>query len=271
MIILPQVKDDSEASVRHGARAPSDFGSDLAGFSADELTAMNKVLMAILHAKRFEDLLHQMCVALSILYPLNGCALYRNSEDDRGLQIAHGVGDFGAYIPDTILRGSTLYSCIKNRKAIAISDSAPSQPSLFEDHPTALYCPIIVDECLVGALVAVHLATDNRFINVVLNEAAIALELLYKADSVTNSLSIRAHFAEESWTKCDELYAKLTAREKEVLSLLITGLSNKEIASKLCISSATCKHHVENILCKLNVHNRAAAVAIGLAHVYDQP
>jgi LuxR family transcriptional regulator, maltose regulon positive regulatory protein len=52
----------------------------------------------------------------------------------------------------------------------------------------------------------------------------------------------------------------LTAREQEVLLLLVNGASNKEIAAQLVISTATVKKHVSNILGKLGVENRTQLV-----------
>lgn len=52
----------------------------------------------------------------------------------------------------------------------------------------------------------------------------------------------------------------LTDREMEVLSLLVKGLSNKEIADDLYISTRTIKSHVSNILRKLDVKDRTQAV-----------
>ncbi|MBX3075549.1 response regulator transcription factor [Candidatus Obscuribacterales bacterium] len=51
----------------------------------------------------------------------------------------------------------------------------------------------------------------------------------------------------------------LSPREMEVLSLLVEGLSNQEIADKLIISLATAKTHVRNILNKLAVDDRTQA------------
>jgi DNA-binding NarL/FixJ family response regulator len=53
----------------------------------------------------------------------------------------------------------------------------------------------------------------------------------------------------------------LTERETEVLSLMASGRSNKEIAAKLFISEATVKSHVKSIFAKLNVVSRTEAVA----------
>lgn len=52
----------------------------------------------------------------------------------------------------------------------------------------------------------------------------------------------------------------LTRREAEVLRLIGEARSNKEIARELCISVATVKHHVHNVLEKLHLHGRAQAM-----------
>ncbi len=56
----------------------------------------------------------------------------------------------------------------------------------------------------------------------------------------------------------------LSAREREVLSCIMSGLSNAEIAQELVISLSTAKFHVSRILAKLNVSNRAEAVSLAL-------
>lgn len=56
----------------------------------------------------------------------------------------------------------------------------------------------------------------------------------------------------------------LSAREREVLSLLASGKSNKDIASLLGITEATVKCHVSAILLRLNVSDRTEAVVTAL-------
>ncbi len=60
--------------------------------------------------------------------------------------------------------------------------------------------------------------------------------------------------------------AGLTSREAEVLSLLVEGLSNPEIADKLSVSRSTARAHVSNILTKLGADNRAEAVTLAFRH-----
>lgn len=255
------------------------FSSNLTAFSKEELAVMTQILLAILHARNLDDLLKEIYGTLNSLFCLNGCALYRMSDKKLGLQLACGVGEYKSFLPDVIPQGSDLFKYVVSRwmtkkNATNVGTSPMDQPSLFDDHPLSLFCPLVIDDTLVGALVAIHSPMDTDFLRVILNEAAIALELLCKADSITNGLPIRAQLdggtngreGTESARAAEDGHGKLTSREKEVLGLLAEGLSNKELAERLFISPATCKHHVENILAKLQVRSRAAAVAVGLAY-----
>lgn len=71
---------------------------------------------------------------------------------------------------------------------------------------------------------------------------------------------LRALFGRESRTQESDLHLALTRRESEVLELLGRGFSNKEIASELCLSVATVKHHVHHVLEKLQLQRRAQAM-----------
>jgi NarL family two-component system response regulator LiaR len=58
----------------------------------------------------------------------------------------------------------------------------------------------------------------------------------------------------------------MTGREKEILALMVEGLSNNEIAERLIVSQSTVKFHVSNILSKLGVTGRTEAVALAVKH-----
>jgi DNA-binding NarL/FixJ family response regulator len=59
------------------------------------------------------------------------------------------------------------------------------------------------------------------------------------------------------------MVGRLTKRELELLRLFAQGLGGKAVADRLSISYATVRNHAQQILVKLGVHNRAAAVARG--------
>ncbi|WP_449061032.1 response regulator [Planomonospora algeriensis] len=58
----------------------------------------------------------------------------------------------------------------------------------------------------------------------------------------------------------------LTDREREVLALIASGRSNREIARKLAVSEKTVKTHVSNVLMKLGVQDRTQAALYAVRH-----
>lgn len=83
-------------------------------------------------------------------------------------------------------------------------------------------------------------------------------------EEIKNAINVIYHFSDKS-NQASESETKniLTYREIEVLQQLATGISNKEIGEKLCISLATVKSHIINIYTKLQVNSRVAAVEAG--------
>ena len=58
----------------------------------------------------------------------------------------------------------------------------------------------------------------------------------------------------------------LSPREREVLALMVQGLSNPDIADRLVVGRSTIKFHVSSILGKLGVQSRTEAVAVAVQH-----
>jgi DNA-binding NarL/FixJ family response regulator len=91
-----------------------------------------------------------------------------------------------------------------------------------------------------------------------------------EADDLT--AAIRAVHAGKTWIPAEvagrlaERFAgsALTERETDVLRLIVRGLNNKEIGTKLFISEATVKTHINNLLSKLGVADRTQAATTAL-------
>jgi len=58
-----------------------------------------------------------------------------------------------------------------------------------------------------------------------------------------------------------EVFPQLTSRELEVLDLVARGLENRRIARELHLSDKTVRNHVSNVMSKLDVEDRSAAIA----------
>jgi DNA-binding CsgD family transcriptional regulator len=60
--------------------------------------------------------------------------------------------------------------------------------------------------------------------------------------------------------------ASLSPREREILRLVASGMTNREIAASLFIAPGTVRKHLDNAYAKLGVRSRAQAVAVAAAH-----
>jgi DNA-binding NarL/FixJ family response regulator len=63
--------------------------------------------------------------------------------------------------------------------------------------------------------------------------------------------------------KPKELVSALTARETQIMELVSTGLSNREVGKRLLLSEGTIKVHLHHIFQKLSIRNRTALANIG--------
>jgi DNA-binding NarL/FixJ family response regulator len=83
------------------------------------------------------------------------------------------------------------------------------------------------------------------------------------------SPAIAARLVAEFRQKSDE--PALSAREIEVLQLLGEGLTNAEIAHRLFICESTVRTHLQRLLSKLHLKNRAEAIAYAARHLASRP
>lgn len=96
----------------------------------------------------------------------------------------------------------------------------------------------------------------------------LGLGLLALTFNLLNAIFLRRVFAPEQNFEVEtgklELYAKykITKREEEIINLICTGKTNKEIAEKLFISPVTVRDHLTSIYRKVNVNNRTQLAGI---------
>ena len=132
-------------------------------------------------------------------------------------------------------------------------------------------------------VVALTTFRDNELVHDTLQAGAVGY--LYKDASVDDLADAirRAHLGntivlspqaaeslleliDASARKADPARPELSAREREVLALLVEGLTNRQIAHRLHVSESTAKQYVRSILSKLQVGSRTEAVAMAVQH-----
>jgi two-component system nitrate/nitrite response regulator NarL len=92
----------------------------------------------------------------------------------------------------------------------------------------------------------------------------------YVAPSLAAKLLMRPDPSSVKVAKPKDRLTHLTQREEQILVILGNGRSNKEIGNKLDLSEKTVKHHVTNILQKLQVRNRVEAALLASERLPQQ-
>jgi len=229
-------------------------------------------LSTVRKAKHYRPSVKPLRVLVSAASSITRAGLERLLEEQPSLHLVGAIGD-------------------ANELAQAIAENDPDAVLLYlEDQSSetkweeliALEVPIVLltDEADLASTTAALTAG----VQAILLGDATGSELAAAAQSAAAGLltlsgdlsdlvrhSLRAHTRDEadesvgSPTRiADASPEHLTLREREVLEMMMEGLSNKEIAAHLNISVHTVKFHISSILGKLGASTRTEAAAIGL-------
>ena len=98
------------------------------------------------------------------------------------------------------------------------------------------------------------------------SELESAIRTVHRGGSVLDPAVATRLLAEVASPSADPGLEQLTAREREVLSLLGLGLSNRELAGRLFVAEKTVKTHVSAILAKLQLTDRTQAALYAVHH-----
>ena len=113
-------------------------------------------------------------------------------------------------------------------------------------------------------------ATSYLLKNVSAEELAEAIRAAHGGFSTLAPEATRALIQTDS--QKSKIGVDLTSKEREILALLVQGLSNVEISKRMFISMATVKYHLTNIFTKLGAKNRVEAATIALENkLVDKP
>ena len=105
-------------------------------------------------------------------------------------------------------------------------------------------------------------ATGYVLKNAPIDDLAEAIRTAHSSQPVLAPEATRALI--KTKTTVSQFEYNLSARELEVLALIVEGKSNEEIAATLSISEATARHHVSACINKLGVENRTQAAVLAI-------
>lgn len=209
-----------------------------------------------------------------------GDMLHRARTEDYRQGVLIALGDLGDLARD---RGAWNDALAYYREALALGRERPSNRVLIE---------IIESVAMVAARIGqAELATSLLGATARLRERT---GLRYQQPESTSSLALAleglrtqlgAHAYAQAWDLAQEYSTEtaialaigvsddarpirttlLTARETEIVRLLVRGMTDPEIAAELFISVRTVENHVSHILAKLEVHTRTAAASAAIA------
>jgi DNA-binding NarL/FixJ family response regulator len=175
----------------------------------------------------------------------------------RAESVAEAVAVVDAAAPNVVLMDYSLPDGTGADAATAIRTMAPAVTIVFiSGNPTD---EAMLSAVEVGASGFLHKTQAIGELTDAILRAA-AGEMLIPARELSRLLVSRQQ-ARRSDAERELLAGRLTAREREILSLMADGWDNSAMAEKLHLELTTIRWHVQNILEKLGAHSKLAAVA----------
>ncbi|MFI5004054.1 MAG: LuxR C-terminal-related transcriptional regulator [Solirubrobacterales bacterium] len=169
----------------------------------------------------------------------------------------------GAYPSCRELRTVSRAGELNLQAAIVYTDDLETGPEAVAEIKRAHPELKILLLCEVATAAVVRCAIDEQAEGVVLTSDTVE-EMILALHHVLEGRAVMPVGWQAASLQQDAPLATLSAREREILDLLTSGLSNKEIATHLTISSNTVKFHLRTIYSKLGVCNRVQAMqAVG--------
>jgi DNA-binding NarL/FixJ family response regulator len=111
----------------------------------------------------------------------------------------------------------------------------------------------------------------TRLLELLANQAAILIDSVQMLDELQRKDQRLEQLVDQLLSETDrrpitsvDLLAPLTRRERQVLDLLVDGLTNREIATRLVVEPDTIKDHVQSIIKKLGATDRTHAAVIAV-------
>ncbi len=243
--------------------------NDVADLITPELT-LEEITAAIY--SNVNHLIDAFQFAVGMYNEMEGTITYKGMIED-----GKRIPDFSM---DAIADNRLASWCIRNEAEIFMNDLDVEYIKYLQQKPVplagcnpkaALYVPLKLNNKVVG-LITVRTIHKNVYqqhhlyiLKTVGNFVVRALELA----KISSRPFVKTEGSQKEWRWCNEkelnpvsrgAMQQLTEREKEVLLLLITGLTNKALAEKLFVSPTTIKTHTLNIYQKMDVPNRTAAI-----------
>lgn len=195
-----------------------------------------------------------------------------------------GIIENGERIPDLVVDASTPNRlaplCVLHDVDIFINDMEKEYKKYVKEIPkayvgvspqAALYIPLKMKD-KVTALITVRTIHKNVYqphhVYILKTVGHFVTRYIALANEIAKPY-VKTEAAQKKWKwnaaenltpSSKKLLSALTTREKDVLFLMMSGLSNKSIAEKLFVSAGTVKTHTLNIYNKMDVSNRTSAI-----------